>query len=69
MGVEPTGDSLMPPYGFEVRGAHRDPAAPLKNLYWIDYTTRKCQGLSFVIPLSASCHHRLSPLDEQASSH
>ena len=28
MGVEPTGDSLMPPNGFEVRGAHRDPAAP-----------------------------------------
>ncbi len=28
MGVEPTWDIFMPPNGFEVRGAHRDSAAP-----------------------------------------
>jgi hypothetical protein len=28
MGVEPTWDIFMPHYGFEVRGAHRDSAAP-----------------------------------------
>jgi hypothetical protein len=28
MGVEPTWDIFMPPDGFEVRGAHRDSAAP-----------------------------------------
>jgi hypothetical protein len=28
MGVEPTGDRLVPPDGFEVREAHRDSSAP-----------------------------------------
>jgi len=28
MGVEPTEDTCVPANGFEVRGAHRDSAAP-----------------------------------------
>jgi len=32
MGVEPTGDILVPPNGFEVREAHRDSSAPENSL-------------------------------------
>jgi len=38
MGVEPTGDRLVPPDGFEVREAHRDSSAPKNTISITNYS-------------------------------